>query len=86
MEAADAAAIRDGRAIEAGGEQLQERHDPVLPSGHPGDQIVGCAEFVGIIAMNTAHPAHNRASRPPERAPRPFCHTSMRSSSQTAAP
>jgi hypothetical protein len=48
--AADAAAIRDGRAIEAGGEQLQERHDPVLPSGHPGDQIVGCAEFVGIIA------------------------------------
>jgi hypothetical protein len=52
METPDAAAIRNGVVIESGGEQLDDRDHPVLPSGDLGDQNVGCGGFIGIIAMN----------------------------------
>jgi hypothetical protein len=83
VEAPDVAAIRNGGAVQTCGEQLRLSDHSMLPSRQSGDQNVGCAEFVGIIATNTAHPAHNRASRPPKRAPRAFRHTSMRLSFQS---
>ena len=50
METPDTAAIRDGGAVQTGGEQLQQRDHPMLLSRQPGDQNVGCGQFVGIIA------------------------------------
>ena len=51
VETPDAAAIRDSVAVEARGEQLQNRHHAVLPSCQPGDRNVGCGQFMGTIAM-----------------------------------
>jgi hypothetical protein len=62
VETSDAAAIRDSVAVQFGGEQLRDRDHPMLRGCQSGDQNVGCAEFVGTIAMNSTHPAHNRAS------------------------
>ena len=56
VETPDAAAIRDGVVVEAGGDQLRNRDHAMLRSRDAGDQNVGCAEFMGIIAMNIAHP------------------------------
>jgi hypothetical protein len=61
------AAIRDAIAVEARGEQLRNRDHPMLPSRQLGDQNLGCAEFVGTIAMNFVHPVDVGASPPAER-------------------
>jgi hypothetical protein len=47
----------------------------VLPRRRSGDQNVGCAEFVGIIATNTAHPVYVGASGRSKGAPRPLRYT-----------
>jgi hypothetical protein len=80
VETPDAAAIRDSVTVQADGEQLRDRHHSMLPSRHVGQRNVGCAEFVGTIAMNTAHPVYVRAPEPTKGAPPPFRHSSMRSS------
>jgi hypothetical protein len=81
----DATAVRDRRAVQTCGEQLRLSDHAMLPSRQSGDQNVGCAEFVGIIATNTAHPVYVGPSGRLKGAPRALRHTSMRSSSQTAA-
>jgi hypothetical protein len=75
VETPDAAAVRDGVMVQTGREQLRERDDPMLPTGHSGERNVGCAEFMGIIAMNSAHPVHIGASGRQTGAPRAFRHT-----------
>ena len=80
VETPDAAAIGDSVAVEAGAEQLHDRDHPVLPSGQLGQPNVGCAEFVGTIATNPAHPVYIGAARRAKGTPPPFRHTSMRSS------
>jgi hypothetical protein len=52
MQAPDAATIGDGIVIETGSKQLRDRNHPMLRSGDPGDQNVGCGELLGTIAMN----------------------------------
>ena len=47
----------------------------MLLSRRSGDQNVGCAEFVGIIATNTAHPANNGPRTRRTREPRALRHT-----------
>jgi hypothetical protein len=85
VETPDLAPIRNRVAVQSCREQLRDRDHSMLRSGDFGDQKVGCAEFVGIIAMNFVHPVYVRASPPAKGAPPPFRHTSMRSSSHAAA-
>jgi hypothetical protein len=47
----------------------------MLRSGQFGDQKVGCAAFVGIIAMNFVHPVYVGASGRLSGAPRAPRHT-----------
>ena len=58
--------------IEAKGEELREGDHAMLPRGQFGQRDVGCAELIPIIRLNSAHPAHNRASGRRNGAPRPF--------------
>jgi hypothetical protein len=50
VETPDLAAIRDGVAVQAGGEQLRLTDHPMLPSRQSGDPDIGCGHSVGIIA------------------------------------
>jgi hypothetical protein len=71
----DLAPIRNRVAVQSCREQLRAGDDSMLRSGDFGDQKVGCAEFVGIIAMNFVHPVYARIEGRPKGAPPPFRHT-----------
>jgi hypothetical protein len=60
VKAPDAAAIRNRVAVQSCGEQLRDRDHSMLRNGDFGDQKLGCAEFVGTIAMNFVHPVYVR--------------------------
>ena len=50
MQTPDTAAVLDGVAVQAGGEQLRLTDHPMLPSRQAGDPNIGCDHSVGIIA------------------------------------
>jgi hypothetical protein len=75
VETPDAAAILDRVAVKPSGDQLPLCHHPMLPSRQAGDQNVGCAPSVGIIATRGAHPVYVGASGRPKGAPPPIRHT-----------
>ncbi len=61
VQTPDLAAIRDSVAVQTDGEQLRDRDHPMLRSSQFGQRRVGCAEFVGTIAMNFVHPVNRVA-------------------------
>jgi hypothetical protein len=83
VQTTDLAAIRNRVAVKTRREQLPDRDHAMLTSGHFGDQNLGCAEFVGTVAMNFVHPVYVGASTRTKGAPPPFRHTSLRLSPQS---
>ena len=85
VQTSDANAVLDRARTEPELQQLRVRHHAMLPRRQFGQRDVGCGQLGLTMRLKRPHPAHNRASPPPNGAPRAFRHISMRSSSQTAA-